>query len=127
MKPPLFDYVTPESVEDAVAARATEEDSVLLAGGQSLIPTLNFRIANPAILIDISRIDALKGIDIGDAEITIGAMVRQRQVEKDHAIHHANPLLREVLHNVAHAVVRNRGTIAGSIAHADAAEQIGQF
>ena len=124
MKPPLFDYVTPESVEDAVAARAAEEDSVLLAGGQSLIPTLNFRIANPAMLIDISRIDALKNIDVGDTEITIGAMVRQRQVEKNDAIHRANPLLREVLLNVAHAVVRNRGTIAGSIAHADAAAEL---
>ena len=124
MKPPLFDYVTPESVEDAVAARAAEEDSVLLAGGQSLIPTLNFRIANPAVLIDISRIEALKGIDVGAAEITVGAMVRQRQVEKDDAIHRANPLLREVLSNVAHAVVRNRGTIAGSIAHADAAAEL---
>ena len=124
MKPPLFDYVTPESVEDAVAARAAEADSVLLAGGQSLIPTLNFRIANPAMLIDISRIEALKAIDIGDSEITIGAMVRQRQIEKDDVIHRANPLLREVLHNVAHAVVRNRGTIAGSLAHADAAAEL---
>lgn len=124
MKPPLFDYVTPESIEDAVAARAAEEDSVLLAGGQSLIPTLNFRIANPAVLIDISRIEALKGIAVDGAEITIGAMVRQRQVEKDDAVHRANPLLREVLGNVAHAVVRNRGTVAGSIAHADAAAEL---
>ena len=124
MKPPLFDYVTPESIEDAVAARAAEEDSVLLAGGQSLIPTLNFRIANPAVLIDMGRIDALKNIDVGAAEIAIGAMVRQRQVEKDDAIHRANPLLREVLGNVAHAVVRNRGTVAGSIAHADAAAEL---
>ena len=124
MKPPLFDYVTPESVEDAVAARAAEENSVLLAGGQSLIPTLNFRIANPAVLIDISRIEALKEIDVGATEITVGAMARQRQVEKDDAVHRANPLLREVLGNVAHVVVRNRGTVAGSIAHADAAAEL---
>ncbi len=124
MKPPLFDYATPESVEEAVAARAGEEDSVFLAGGQSLIPTLNFRIANPVLLIDIGRIPALKEISVDDKEITIGAMVRQRQVEKDVAVHRANPLLREVLGNVAHTVVRNRGTIAGSIAHADAAAEL---
>ena len=124
MKPPLFDYATPESVEEAVAARAGEEDSVFLAGGQSLIPTLNFRIANPVLLIDIGHIPALKEIDVSDTEITIGAMVRQRQVEKDEAVHRANPLIREVLGNVAHAVVRNRGTIAGSIAHADAAAEL---
>jgi carbon-monoxide dehydrogenase medium subunit len=124
MKPPLFDYVTPESIEDAVAARAAEEDSVVLAGGQSLIPTLNFRIANPAMLIDISRIKALKSLDVGAEEIAIGAMVRQRQVEKDDAVHRANPLLREVLGTVAHTVVRNRGTVAGSIAHADAAAEL---
>ncbi len=124
MKPPLFDYVTPESVEDAVAARAAEEDSVLLAGGQSLIPTLNFRIANPALLIDISRIPSLRGIDVNDSEIIVRAMVRQREVELSEAVHQANPLVREVLQNVAHTVVRNRGTVAGSIAHADAAAEL---
>lgn len=124
MKPPLFDYVTPETIEEAVAARAAEESSVLLAGGQSLLATLNFRIANPALLIDISRIAALKGIDVGAHEIIVRAMVRQREVELSDAVHQANPLLREVLQNVAHPVVRNRGTIAGSIAHADAAAEL---
>ncbi len=123
MKPPLFDYVTPESVEEAVAARAADEDSVFLAGGQSLIPTLNFRIANPTMLIDISRITALKGIEVSDTEITIGAMVRQRQIERDTGVERANPLLREVIRNIAHTVVRNCGTMAGSIAHADAAAE----
>lgn len=124
MKPPLFDYITPESVEEAVSARAEEEDSVFLAGGQSLIPTLNFRIANPVLLIDIGGILALKEISVSDTEITIGAMVRQRQVEKNETIYRVNPLLREVLSNVAHSVVRNRGTIVGSIAHADAAAEL---
>ena len=124
MKPPLFDYLKPESVEDAVAARAGEDDSVFLAGGQSLIPTLNFRIANPVLLIDIGGIPTLKEISVSDTEIIIGAMVRQRQVEKDDAVHRANPLLREVLGNVAHGVVRNRGTVVGSIAHADAAAEL---
>jgi carbon-monoxide dehydrogenase medium subunit len=124
MKPPLFDYVTPESVEEAVAARAAEVDSVLLAGGQSLLATLNFRIANPALLIDISRIPSLRGIDVNDSEIIVRAMVRQREVELSEAVHQANPLVREVLQNVAHTVVRNRGTVAGSIAHADAAAEL---
>jgi carbon-monoxide dehydrogenase medium subunit len=124
MKPPLFDYVTPESVEEAVAARAAEVDSVLLAGGQSLLATLNFRIANPALLIDISRIPSLRGIDVNDSEIIVRAMVRQREVELSEAVHQANPLVREVLQNVAHTVVRNRGTVAGSIAHADAAADL---
>jgi carbon-monoxide dehydrogenase medium subunit len=124
MKPPLFDYVTPESVEEAVAARAAEEDSVLLAGGQSLLATLNFRISNPALLIDISRIPSLRGIDVNDSEIIVRAMVRQREVELSEAVHQANPLVREVLQNVAHTVVRNRGTVAGSIAHADAAAEL---
>jgi carbon-monoxide dehydrogenase medium subunit len=124
MKPPLFEYVTPESVEEAVAARAAEVDSVLLAGGQSLLATLNFRIANPALLIDISRIPSLRGIDVNDSEIIVRAMVRQREVELSEAVHQANPLVREVLQNVAHTVVRNRGTVAGSIAHADAAAEL---
>ena len=124
MKPPLFDYVTPESVEEAVAARAAEVDSVLLAGGQSLLATLNFRIANPALLIDISRIPSLRGIDVNDSEIIVRAMVRQREVELSEVVHQANPLVREVLQNVAHTVVRNRGTVAGSIAHADAAAEL---
>jgi carbon-monoxide dehydrogenase medium subunit len=75
------------------------------------------------MLIDISRITALKGIEVSDTEITIGAMVRQRQIERDTGVERANPLLREVIRNIAHTVVRNCGTMAGSIAHADAAAE----
>lgn len=124
MKPPLFAYIAPDTLDEAVAARAAHEHSAVLAGGQSLVPTLNFRIAHPAALIDISRIDALHGIAVADSAIVVRAMARQREVELDDAVHRANPLLREALQNVAHIVIRNRGTIVGSLAHADAAAEM---
>ncbi len=124
MKPPLFEYIRPATVEEAVAARAAHEDSVVLAGGQSLIPTLNFRIANPDAVIDIARIQGLDRIAVEGGSIRVGAMARHRDVELSDEVHAANPLLRDVLGNVAHIVVRNRGTVVGSIAHADAAAEM---
>jgi carbon-monoxide dehydrogenase medium subunit len=124
MKPPLFIYVAPETLEAALAARAAYDYSALLAGGQSLIPTLNFRLARPEAIIDLGRVPNLRGIAIAKDTIAIGAMTRQRDVELDDAVHRANPLIRETLQNVAHVVVRNRGTVAGSIAHADAAAEL---
>jgi len=124
MKPPLFEYIFPTTIEEAVAARAAHDYSAILAGGQSLIPTMNFRIANPGALIDISGIETLRGIRVEDGEVVIGAMARQRDVELDDAVHRANPLIREALQNVAHVPIRNRGTIVGSLAHADAAAEM---
>lgn len=124
MKPPLFEYVRAETIEQAVAARAAHEYSAVLAGGQSLLPTLNFRLARPDAVIDIGRISALEGTAIQGNEIIVRAMARQRRVERDDAIHAANPLIRETLGNVAHAIVRNRGTVVGSINHADAAAEL---
>lgn len=124
MKPPLFEYVRAETVEEAVAARAANEYSAVLAGGQSLLPTLNFRLARPDALIDIGRIKALQGAAVEGGEIVVRAMARQREVEHDAAIFAANPLIRETLGNVAHAVIRNRGTVVGSISHADAAAEL---
>lgn len=124
MKPPLFEYVRAETIEQAVAARAAHENAVLLAGGQSLIPTLNFRIANPDAVIDIGQIDALQGIDVGADYITVRAMARQRMLELDDAVFNAHPLIRETLGNVAHIAIRNRGTAVGSLAHADAAAEL---
>src|SRR5690606_21170906 len=88
------------------------------------IPTLNFRIAAPDALIDIGRIAGLKGIAVGDGHIAVGAMTRQREVELDPAVQKATPLIREVLNNVAHVPIRNRGTFVGSLAHADAAAEL---
>ena len=124
MKPPQFNYITPKSVGDAIEALKGSGYASILAGGQSLIPALNFRLATPDTLIDISRIEALYGISISDNTITIPAMTSHREVELSDAVHKANPLLREALGNVAHIVIRNRGTVAGNLAQADAASEM---
>jgi CO/xanthine dehydrogenase FAD-binding subunit len=124
LKPSPFDYLAPASVEDAIAMRASYEDSVILAGGQSLIPALNFRLAQTDAVIDIGRIPGLDKLDLVDGVIRVGAMVRARQLELSEEAYAANPLLREALHNVAHVPIRNRGTVCGSLAHADAAAEM---
>ena len=124
MKPALFEYVAPQSIEDALEALASDEMARPLAGGQSLIPTMNFRIAAPSTLVDLARIGALKGFAVDGDVIRVGAMTRQRDLERDAAVRRANPLIAEVLGNVAHIVIRNRGTVGGSIAHADAAAEL---
>ena len=124
MKPPLFDYVAPQSVEEAVEVLASDETARPLAGGQSLIPTMNFRIAAPSLLVDLRRIGALRGHAVEGDVVRVGAMTRQRDLERDDAVRQSNPLIAEVLGNVAHIVIRNRGTVGGSIAHADAAAEL---
>jgi len=124
VKPALFDYVAPRRIEDALEILATDEMARPLAGGQSLIPTMNFRIAAPSRLVDLARIDALKGLAIEGDVIRVGAMTRQRDLEQAAEVRRANPLVAEVLGNVAHIVIRNRGTVGGSIAHADAAAEL---
>ena len=124
MKPALFAYATPQSVEEALEVLASDEMARPLAGGQSLIPTMNFRIAAPSTLVDLRKIGALNGHAIEGDVIRVGAMTRQRDLERDEAVRHANPLIAEVLGNVAHIVIRNRGTVGGSIAHADAAAEL---
>ena len=124
MKPALFDYVAPETVEAAVAALAGDETSRPLAGGQSLIPTMNFRLSTPGRLVDLRRIAALRGIAVEGGTIRVGAMTRHRELETDAAANAANPLIGEVLDNVAHIAIRNRGTVGGSIAHADPAAEL---
>ena len=124
MKPALFDYVAPQSIEGALEALASDEMARPLAGGQSLIPTMNFRIAAPSTLVDLARINALKGYAVDGDVIRVGAMTRQRDLERDAAVLRLNPLIAEVLSNVAHIVIRNRGTVGGSIAHADAAAEL---
>ena len=124
MKPALFAYVAPQSVEEALEVLASDEMARPLAGGQSLIPTMNFRIAAPSALVDLRRIGALKGHAVEGDVIRVGAMTRQRDLERDSEVRRANPLIAEVLGNVAHIVIRNRGTVGGSIAHADAAAEL---
>ena len=124
MKPALFAYAAPQSVEEALEVLASDDLARPLAGGQSLIPTMNFRIAAPSTLVDLRRIGALNGHAVEGDVIRVGAMTRQRDLESDEAVQRANPLIAEVLDNVAHIVIRNRGTVGGSIAHADAAAEL---
>ena len=124
MKPSNFRYVVPEDLESAIIARSGPEDSVVLAGGQSLVPTMNFRLSNPDVVIDLRKVAELDFIRVEDGNIHIGAMTRQRKLEKSAEAFEANPLIRETLENVAHPVIRNRGTVGGSLAHADPSAEL---
>jgi carbon-monoxide dehydrogenase medium subunit len=125
VKPAPFDYHAPRSLDEALALRARlGGGSALLAGGQSLMPMLNMRLARPDSLIDLNGVRELAGVREADGGIAVGAMTRQRWLERSNAAHAACPLLREALGCVAHAVIRNRGTVGGSIAHADAAAEL---
>ncbi len=120
MKPPRFAYHAPATVEEAVALLARYGgEAKVLAGGQSLMPLLNFRLTRPAALIDLNRIPALAGIREHDGQVRLGAMTRQRAVEFSPVVARALPLLREATRWVGHLPIRTRGTIGGSIAHAD--------
>ena len=120
MKPPKFDYHAPRSVDEAVALLARYGgEAKPLAGGQSLVPLLNFRLARPAALIDLNRIPALTGIREVGGHVAFGAMTRQRAVEFSPIVARTLPLLAEATRWVGHLPIRSRGTIGGSIAHAD--------
>ncbi len=125
MKPPVFDYHDPETVEEALDLLAEHGDEgKVLAGGQSLVPLLNFRLAHPEHLIDLNRIGALAGIRRQDGSLRVGAMTRQATMEHSTLVAENWPLLNEALTYVAHAQIRNRGTIGGSVAHADPAAEL---
>ena len=124
MKPPPFTYHAPESVEQACALLGDLEDAKILAGGQSLIPLLNFRLARPQHLVDINRIPGLDRIYQRDGGIAVQALARQAQVEDSEVAARVCPLLTQAIGLVAHRVIRNRGTVCGSIAHADPASEL---
>jgi CO/xanthine dehydrogenase FAD-binding subunit len=125
VKPAPFTYVRAESVEHAVETlRAHGGEAKLLAGGQSLLPALNMRLARPTVLVDLNRIAGLDRIDEDNGDIRIGALVRQSAAEGAGLVRDRCPLLSESLPLVGHFVTRNRGTIGGSIAHADAAAEL---
>ncbi|MFC5992856.1 FAD binding domain-containing protein [Pseudonocardia hispaniensis] len=125
MKPPRFLYCDPETIEDAVALKAQHgHDSLILAGGQSLMPMLNMRLANPDVVIDINGITDLQRI-VRDGEVLeIGAGVRQSALETDPLVAEAVPLLAQVVPNIGHVENRHRGTVGGSVAHSDAAAEL---
>lgn len=125
MKPPRFQYCAPHLLDEALALLSQYgEDAKVLAGGQSLIPLLNMRLAGPAYLVDINHLTELQYIEPEDGYLAIGATVRQRQVEHSPLVQQKLPLLIEAVRHIGHMQIRNRGTIAGSIAHADPAAEL---
>ena len=124
MKPPPFEYHAPRTVEEACALLGSLEDAKVLAGGQSLVPLLNFRLARPAHIVDINRVGGLDRIYERDGGVAVQALARQADVEDSDLVAHACPLLSDAVRLVAHRVIRNRGTVCGSIAHADPASEI---
>jgi carbon-monoxide dehydrogenase medium subunit/6-hydroxypseudooxynicotine dehydrogenase subunit alpha len=125
VKPAPFEYDDPRTVEEALALLAEHgEDAKVLAGGQSLVPLLNFRLARPERLIDVNNVGELDYLRIDDGVLRIGALVRHSALERSDEAAAAVPLLREAVRYVGHAQIRNRGTVGGSIAHADPAAEL---
>ncbi|MDQ7843698.1 MAG: xanthine dehydrogenase family protein subunit M [Armatimonadota bacterium] len=124
MKPAPFLYAAPETLDDAVAlVHRYGAEGKVLAGGQSLVPLLNMRLARPRVLVDLNRVRELDYIKDGK-EIRIGAMTRQRTAETSPVVRQKLPLLAEAVRCIGHPQIRNRGTIGGSIAHADPAAEL---
>src|SRR6266581_9440383 len=124
MKPAPFAYHATASVDDACSLLGTLEEAKVLAGGQSLVPLLNFRLARPAHLVDINRVHGLDRIYERDGGIAVQALARQAAVEDSELVARICPLLKDAVRLVAHRVIRNRGTVCGSLAHADAASEL---
>jgi carbon-monoxide dehydrogenase medium subunit len=124
MKLPPFDYACPTTLSEAIQLLASNDDAKAIAGGQSLVPMLAFRLSQPSLLVDLRKLADLRGIRISDAGVTLGAMVRWRDIEDDERLETAHPLLKAAISHVAHYQIRNRGTVGGSIAHADPAAEM---
>ena len=126
MRPPPFSYADPSTVDDALGLLAEHgDDALILAGGQSLVPLLNFRLARPAVIVDINRIADLAYIEQRNGALEIGALTRQRAAERSALVSEACPLLTEAIAHVGHVQTRNRGTVGGSLANADATAELG--
>ena len=124
MKAPAFTYHAPRSRAEVLGMLASLEGARLLAGGQSLMPLLNFRLAAPEHLIDLNRIPELSGIRVDGGTLHIGAMTRQREVHQSGLVHTHVPLLQAALAHVGHQQTRNRGTLGGSLCHLDPAAEL---
>jgi carbon-monoxide dehydrogenase medium subunit len=124
MKLPAFDYVSPTSLGEALAALRGNEDAKLISGGQSLMPMLAFRLLAPKLLVDLRGIPDLADIKIDAQGVHLGARVRWRDILDNDALVMAHPLLRRAVSHVAHYQIRNRGTVGGSLAHADPAAEL---
>jgi carbon-monoxide dehydrogenase medium subunit len=125
MKLPAFEYACPATLAEAVALLASHDgEAKALAGGQSLMPMMAFRVAQPSLLVDLRKLSDLKGIRISDEGVRLGALVRWRDIQDDLRLMAAHPLLKAAIAHVAHYQIRNRGTVGGSIAHADPAAEM---
>ena len=125
MKLPQFEYACPKTLGEAVALLAARSgDAKALAGGQSLMPMMAFRIAQPGLLVDLRKLPGLREIKISADGVRLGAMVHWRDIEDDERLSVAHPLLKAAILHVAHYQIRNRGTVGGSIAHADPAAEM---
>jgi carbon-monoxide dehydrogenase medium subunit len=125
MKPAKFDYVAPTTLDAAVAALvAANGDGKVLAGGQSLMPLLNFRMARPAVLVDLNGIKELSFIELRGDRVAVGALTRHREIEHSALIASHLPVMAAAMRHVAHLAIRNRGTIGGSLSHADPAAEL---
>jgi len=124
MKLPAFDYACPTTLTEAVALLGAHVDAKAIAGGQSLVPMLAFRVASPSMLVDLRKLPGLDQIKIDDSGVRLGAMVRWRDILDDARLVRAHPLLVAAVRHVAHYQIRNRGTVGGSIAHADPAAEM---
>ena len=124
MKLPDFEYRAPDTLAEAVVLLASSEGARPLAGGQSFLPIMAFRLAEPTMLVDLKKIQELRGIQVSEQGLRIGAMTRWREILDDTQLKKAIPLLPEAIEHVAHYQVRNRGTIGGSLAHGDPAAEM---
>ena len=124
MKPVPFDYERPDDFKDVLHLLATREDARILAGGQSLIPMLAMRLARPTLLIDVGRIEELSGIRVVGDQVVIGATTRHFEAEFSTDVKQHCPLLSAAMPWVGHAPIRRRGTLGGSVAHADPSAEV---
>ena len=125
MKPPLFDYFDPSTLADALTLLADlDRGATILAGGQSLLPLLKLRLTRPRTLVDINRIDELHFTSYNNEALTVGATVRQTKLAQQEGLAEINPLLAETLPLIGHPQTRSRGTVCGSLAHADPAAEL---
>jgi CO/xanthine dehydrogenase FAD-binding subunit len=125
MKPAPFNLLRPKTVDEALALLQSHGDEAkVLAGGQSLVPLMNFRLAQPQNLIDLNGVEGLDQIKLDDQTLSLGAMVRQRDVERSASIAERLPILREAIEQVGHPAIRNRGTVGGSLVHADPSAEL---
>lgn len=125
MKPPRFDYFDPETVEEVLSLlHEYGDDAKVLAGGQSLVPLLNLRLARPAVIVSLRRLTSLDELSEANGVLRIGALTRQATLERSSVVARRSPLLREAVRYIGHPQIRNRGTVGGSAVHADPAAEL---